>query len=180
MRDFPRRVCAAAHPAWYIISTSRGDTREGWPRRQCARHELLFLGAAASFAQEAARVPGDAGQPAITLPANFAGEWTGVADNFRPVSHVLELQIASHTPDGKVTGAYSRFVRAQGSPLGLCFRADHLPAEGTYDGQKLVIKVKGSQNSPTCNDYTLTFVRGKDHYFERKIENGSSYLDPVK
>lgn len=141
---------------------------------------VLCLGAAASFAQDAAKVPEGVGQPATALPANFKGEWTGVADNFRPVSHVLELQIISQTPDGKVTGAYSRFVRAQGSPLGLCFRADHLPAEGTYDGQRLVIKVKGSQNSATCNDYTPTFVRGKDHYFERKIENGSSYLDPVK
>ncbi len=138
---------------------------------------VLSLGTAPSFAQDAAKVPEGAGQP---LPANFKGEWTGVADNYRPVSHVLELQIISQTPDGKVTGTYSRFVRAQGSPVSLCFRADHLPAEGTYDGQKLAIRVKGSQNSPTCNDYTLTFVRGKDHYFERKIENGSSYLDPVK
>lgn len=141
---------------------------------------LLCLGMAPSFAQEPAKAPEGVGQSATSLPANFKGEWTGTADNFRPVSHVLEFQIASQTPEGKVTGAYSRFVRAQGSPLGLCFRADHLPAEGTYDGQKLVIRVKGSQNSPTCNDYTLTFVRGKDHYFERKIENGSSYLDPVK
>jgi hypothetical protein len=141
---------------------------------------VLCLEAAASFAQDAAKPSAGAAESATTLPASFKGEWTGTADNFRPVSHVLELQITSQSPDGKVAGRYSRFVRAQGSPLSLCFRADHLPAEGTYDGQKLVIKVKGSQNSATCNDYTLTFVRGKDHFFERKMENAASYLDPVK
>jgi hypothetical protein len=141
---------------------------------------VLCLGAAASFAQDAAKSPEGAAQPATALPTSFKGEWIGPADNFRPVSHLLELQITSQSPDGKVTGEYSRSVRAQGSPQTLCIKADHLPAEGTYDGRRLVIKVKGSQNSATCNDYTLTFVRGKDHYFERKIESGSSYLDPVK
>ncbi len=140
---------------------------------------VLYGAAATSFAQDAAKASAGAAESANTLPATFKGEWNGTADNFRPVSHVLEVQITSQSPDGKVTGTYSRFVRAQGSPLSLCFRADHLPAEGTYDGQKLVLKVKASQTA-TCNDYTLTFVRGKDHYFERKIENGSSYLDPVK
>jgi hypothetical protein len=142
---------------------------------------VLCAGAGVSFAQDAAKSQaGATAEPTTSLPTSFKGEWIGPADNFRQVSHVLELQITSQSPDGKVTGEYSRFVRAQGSPQTLCIKADHLPAEGTYDGKKLTIRVKGSQNSATCNDYTLTFVRGKDHYFERKIENGSSYLDPVK
>ena len=141
---------------------------------------VLYMSAVSSFAQDAAKSAAGSAQPASTLPTSFKGEWVGPADNFRPVSHVLELQITSQSPDGKVVGEYTRFIRAQGSPQTLCIKADHLPAEGTYDGQKLVIKIKGSQNSATCNDYSLTFVRGKDHYFERKLESGSSYLDPVK
>jgi len=141
---------------------------------------VLCLGAAVSFAQDAAKTDAAASQSAVTLPASFKGEAIGVSSTFQQFTNVLELQITSQSADGKVAGTYSRYMRVQSSPLNVCVKADNLPAEGTYDGQKLVIKVNGSQNSPTCNDYTLTFVRGKDHYFERKIENGSAYLDPVK
>ena len=106
------------------------------------------------------------GRALQTTLAGVARCWS-----FRSRARPRRARLPAHTADS--------FALKEGL-LGLCFRADHLPAEGTYDGQRLVIKVKGSQNSPTCNDYTLTFVRGKDHYFERKIENGSSYLDPVK
>ena len=62
---------------------------------------VLYLVAAASFAQEAAKPPAGVAESATTLPASFKGEWNGTADNFRPVSHVLEIQITSQSPDGK-------------------------------------------------------------------------------
>ena len=59
-------------------------------------------------------------------------------------------------------------------------KADKLPMTGNYDGKKIVFTVKGSNNDPSCKDYTLTFFRGKDHYFEREAPDGSwkMYFDP--
>jgi hypothetical protein len=50
---------------------------------------------------------------------------------------------------------------------------------GSYDGKQLAFTVKGSDNASECKDYTLTFTRGKDHYFERLMADGVStmYLD---
>ena len=67
---------------------------------------------------------------------------------------------------GKVTRSYTRWIRHR-DPSGRCLAADDLPAEGTYDGKRLVLKIQGSRNSPICNDHTLTFFRGKEHYFHR-------------
>jgi hypothetical protein len=140
---------------------------------------VLCAGVAVSFAQDPAKTPEGAAQPVPMLPKSFKGELIAVNQSFRQVALVVELQINSLSADGRVTGAYSRAVRTR-SPETLCIYADNLPAEGTYDGENLVLKIKGSQNSHTCDDYTVTFVRGKEHYFERKIPTGSSYLDPVK
>jgi hypothetical protein len=143
---------------------------------------VLCMGAAASFAQDAAKPPESTAQPIPTLPTSLKGEMGGYnPQNYKVQSNPLQLQIASQSAEGKVSGAYSRSVRYWGTPENLCVQASNLPAEGTYDGEKLVLKVKGSQNSNTCEDYTITFVRGKEHYFERTLPNGwTAYLDPVK
>jgi hypothetical protein len=143
---------------------------------------VLYLGAVASFAQDGAKAPEGAAQPVPTLPTSFKGKLNGSTVSLQQVSTNVELQIASQNAEGKVTGGYSRAVRYSSSPETLCIKADNLPAEGTYDGKKLVLKVKGSQNAAICKDYTLAFLRGTEHYFELKAADGSwsIYLDPVK
>ena len=140
----------------------------------------LYLGAVASFAQDAAKPSESVAQSIPALPSRFTGLLIRVTDGFQQVTNALELQITNQSADGKVSAAYSRAVRVQGNPVTLCLKADNLPGEGTYDGERLILKIKGSRNSSICDDYTLTFLRGKEHYFELKAADGSSYLDPVK
>ncbi|MEO8302548.1 MAG: hypothetical protein ABI724_00350 [Betaproteobacteria bacterium] len=132
---------------------------------------------------QAATEPSPANKADIPkLPVGFKGEVSGVnAKNFQ-YSNTLELQIVSQD-GGKITGTYSRWMRIQNNPENLCTKADKLPMTGTYDGEKIVLAVKGSINNPAvCNDYSVTLVRGKDHYFERKSPDGRNvwYLDPTK
>jgi len=143
---------------------------------------VLCMSALTSFAQDAAKPTEGAAQPVPALPTSFKGKFNGTAVTLQQVSTNVELQITSQSAEGKVTGGYSRAVRYSSSPESLCIKADNLPAEGTYDGKKLVLRVKGSQNAAICKDYTLAFLRGTEHYFELKGADGtwSIYLDPVK
>ena len=52
--------------------------------------------------------------------------------------------------------------------------------QGTYDGEKQVVTIKVSQNSSTCDDAEVTWLRGKEHFLERQVGSTSFYLDPVK
>jgi len=95
---------------------------------------------------------------------------------FKQQSNKMELQILTQGTDGKVTGTFTRWLQFPGSPEGLCNRADKLPMEGNYDGEKLVITVSASKNSPLCQDFTWTFLRGREHYLERKATDGNWYI----
>jgi len=131
-----------------------------------------------SVAQEAAK---SQGQPIPPLPTKLTGAILSQTTQFVPLSDGLELQISSQDSDGKVAGLFSRAVRYQ-NPGQQCMRADNMHSDGIYDGKKLVLTVRYSQSVSICNDVTLTFYRGKEHYFHTLAKDGSwsMYLDPVK
>ncbi len=133
--------------------------------------------------QAAATESSPASKAAIpTLPTELKGETTGIDPRtLNSYSNTRELQITSQE-GGKITGTYTRWMRVPSAPAILCIKADKLPMTGTYDGEKIVLAVKGSLNNPVCTDYSVSFVRGKEHYFERKSPDGKTvwYLDPTK
>lgn len=111
------------------------------------------------------------------LPTHLKGwyRFTSSVD-FKEYSQTTEFEIASQEDDGTVTGFFSMARPRWGSsPDAMCFGADKLPMTARYDGQKITLSIKGSQNGPGCRDYTRMFERGKDHYFERKANDNSWY-----
>ena len=132
--------------------------------------------------QAAAAEPSPASKADVPkLPAEFKGEVSGTNPRNVQYSNTLELQILTQD-GGKFTGTYTRWMRVPNAPENQCVKADKLPMTGTYDGTTIVLAVKGSINNPICNDFSVTLLRGKDHYFERKTQDGRNvwYLDPTK
>jgi hypothetical protein len=127
------------------------------------------------------KMPADAAK-AAALPTNFKGEWIGIFNpqTQKQQAQAVEMHVSSNE-NGRITGTYTRWVNFPGSPENLCWKADKLPLSGTYDGQRLAVTVKASNNSPACKDLSMTFTRGKDHYFERQATDGKwrMYLDPA-
>lgn len=141
-----------------------------------AAYSFLALGIMFSPMSESQTSPAGAESPAPPvpkLPKNLKGSLDMINPSMaRHQSNSVELRIDTQEQD-KVTGAYTRHVQFVGSPANRCVGAFKLPFAGTYDGEKLTITVKYSNNGAMCEDRTMWFSRGKEHYFERQAEDGS-------
>jgi hypothetical protein len=137
------------------------------------------LGASASLAQEPTKAPA---QPLPALPTKLTGAIDLMTSDARQFTDGLEVQITSQEAGGRIGALFTRHVRYQ-NPNFQCIRARDVPADGTYDGKKLVLTVRLSQSLAICSDVIYTFFRGtKEHYFFTKGKDGSwsMYLDPIQ
>jgi hypothetical protein len=140
---------------------------------------IISLCATAAVAQPAAKATGE---PIPALPAKLSGVLETRTTEGKPVADGLEVQIKSQEPDGRVVALFTRHVRYS-NPHQQCMRAREVPADGTYDGRKLILNIRYSQSLAVCNDATWTFFRGtKEHYFFTRATDGrwSMYLDPMQ
>jgi len=140
---------------------------------------FIYLCATAAAAQPAAT---STGEPIPALPAKLSGALEAMTTEAKPMTDSLEVQITSQGPDGRVVALFTRHVRYS-NPNQQCMRAREVPADGTYDGKKLILNIRYSQSLAICNDETWIFFRGtKEHYFFTKAKDGrwSLYLDPVQ
>jgi len=123
--------------------------------------------------------PSDAtAQPAISkLPARLNGRYRFTSSvDFNQYSQTTELEIATQDDGGNITGFFTVALPRWGtSPEAMCYGANRLPMTGRYDGKRIDLSIKGSQNGPGCQDFKRMFLRGKDHYFERKANDDSWY-----